>query len=519
MDNRNLIKNIPEPLRKKIAKGEVVPFIGAGISMGADLSGDKKMPSYKELLNNLLEVARNKMNEKHYLACKDLIHEGKHLDVAELIERVLNTGDLYTLLRSQLNHLQPKPSVTHEILNLFDFEIILTSNYDRILETSLYPTPEVVTYRDSVSLAILRQEKTPFIFKIHGDLTRPDTIILGWSKYQELQSEKNENTYGKALKSFIQSILLDKTILFLGCSFDDSEYAEYFFNFSKEFGTTGIHYALVEKGKVAKTKQAAWYKNMGVKMIEYIPDEEYSQVWEFLASLKPQEKNYQPKQGETFENFYLLRERSDYLKQQLHTETTAKSCRFLTPGITNGLAPISYIKATAGDKLDRFKVNFEGDFDTFKNETLALMVRRAENMELKLKEDGFEFRAIFLLEEAEKEMKEGTIFVKRRYDYIFELLKKYPERLQLRAYQGNVTTKEYRKSTFALVFFGEGRADIAYFYASQATTNKFSAQMLQINTRAVMEKVDHFERFWVDSLSMKETVNKLKECYDRYFSM
>ena len=515
-ENRKFIIDIPQALRDKMEKGEVVPFVGAGISMGAELANQQKMPSYKTLLNQLLKSAKNKLDTRSYNQCKRFIENGKHLVAAELIEKTLSTGDLYLLLRDQLNHLQPKPSITHEILNLFDFEIILTSNYDRILETSLYPTPEVVTYRDSVSLAILRQEKTPFVFKIHGDLTRPETIILGWSKYQELQSEEHAEEYGNALKSFIQSILLDKTILFLGCSFDDSEYAAYFSDFTKDYGTTGRHFALVEKDTIPAEKKKAWYQQMGIEMIEYIPDDEYSQVWEFLASLKPQEKNYQPKPGQAFENFYLLHERSDYLRQQLEIESESRSCRYLTPGITNCLAPPSYINLSCDKKLDRFQTDFQGDFNAFKASTLKYMLERSSNIERKLEEDNFEFRAIFLLNKVKEELEKGDKEVIERYKYILDLYNRYPNKLQLRAYQGDISMKDYMKSTYALVFFGEQNADIAYFYASQATTNKFTAQMLQINTRAVMEKVEHFERFWVDSASTKETIELIKSYYDQY---
>jgi|GEM_PF-6524087 len=518
-ENRIIAPGAKEWLRQKIEHGEVVPFIGAGISMGATLPDGLKMPGYKTLLNNLLESAKSWMNPSIYEECKILVENGKYMIAAEVIDKNLSTTDLYLLLRDQLNHLQPKPSIVHELLNLFDFDTIFTSNYDRMLETSLYPTPEVVTYRDSVSLAVLRREKKPFIFKIHGDLTRPETIVLGWSKYQELQGDNNAagEDYKAALKSFIQSILQEKTILFLGCSFADSEYGEYFLDFAKTFKTPGKHYALIEKGAVSEKEKRAWYQRMGVEMIEFIPDEHYSQVWEFLASLKPQKKEVTIKQGARFENFYLLNERPDYLTQQLRIEQTSTSCRYLTPGITNCLADENYINLNCDKQLERFEKDFEGDFQKFKSETLQVMLARAKNIEAKLQTENFEFRAIFLLDEVLKELNSGGEIIKNRYLHIIKLMEQHPDNLHLRIYKGTVSLEDYMKSTYALVFYGIPNPDIAYFYAPQATANKFTAHILQINTRPVMERVEHFERFWVASAPEKETYQILKNAIETTF--
>ena len=515
-ESRAFVPKAPEHLRKKMASGDVVPFIGAGISMGAELPKGLRMPSYKTLLENLLTFARPNMEDNIYNDCLALLNSGELLQAGDLIETTLNVRTLHELLREALNHLQPKPSTVHELLNLYDFPIIFTSNYDRILETSLYPTPEVVTYRDSVSMVTLLGEKSPFIFKIHGDLTRPETIVLGWSRYNKLHGKgkrlsKEEKAIAKSLDEFIGGILQHKTLLFLGCSFADGEYSEYFLNYAKTHGTTGRHYALVEKNSVTLDQKNQWRKALGVEIIEYVPDQTYSQVWEFLASLKPQQKNVSPIAGQSYENFYLLYERADYLKEQLATEKLATSCRFLTPGITNCLATEDYIRIICAETLNKYKEELGEKFDKFKNDVLENMWLRAKNIEEKLEQDNFEFRSIFLIDKVKEELALGDPLIVKRYHYILELIKKHPKKLRLRTYGHSIDNKEYMKSTYALIFFGSRLADIGYFYAPQATTNKFAAHMMQINTKPVTERVEHFERYWVNSLSEEMTITMLED--------
>jgi hypothetical protein len=504
---------VPDPLRKAMERGDVVPFIGAGISMGADLDEGLRMPSYEALLRNIFAKAdgsgRFSDKEENRETCLRLLEEGKLMNAADILDQVLSERDLYLYLRSELNHLQPRPSLTHELLNLLNFRIVLTSNYDRILESSFFPTPEVVTYRDKTSIPILMEERKPFIFKIHGDLTRPETIVLGWSRYEELHLSNNKEY--DALRFFFKSLLQNKTLLFLGCSMKNSEYSQYFADLAEMFGVQpGPHYALVEKGALTVDEKTHWYKRLGVDILEFERDENYSQVWEFIASLRPQRRPEDvPLPGKPWENFYVLDERPDYLQLQLDREIKAQSCRYLTPNLTNALTHEEYIRIHCDKELEKFR-DFVADFESFKRRTLEIMLKRASNLRELIEGGRIEVRAVFLQDSIEQELHEVGEPALDRFKYVLSLAKKYPGTLGLRAYAGPMSRTVFMKSTYALVFSDNQFPDIAWFYAPQATTNKFKTHMVQVNTRPVMERVEHFERLWVASLREGETIGLLE---------
>ena len=280
-------------------------------------------------------------------------------------------------------------------------------------------------------------------------------------------------------------------------------------NFSNAYGNTGKHFALIVKDSVPKDKMREWYKKMGITFIEYVPDKNFSQVWEYLASLKPQRKNYDPQPGTNYENFYLIEERPDYLRQQFEAEKKSISCRYITPSITNCLSTEDYIHQHCDIKFDRYKDRLKSDFPDFKNATLNYMLKRAKGIEDKLADPNFELRAVFLFSKVRKELEDANSIIINRYKYILDLYDRFPNKIHLRAYQGSISEKDYMKSTYALVFAGHEGSDINYFYASQATSNNFTTHMIQMNTRFVTERVEHFEKFWVASASINETKEML----------
>jgi hypothetical protein len=292
------------------------------------------------------------------------------------------------------------------------------------------------------------------------------------------------------------------------------EYAEYFSDFIKIHRVQpGRHFALVDArgltDREKKERKQYWY-HKGIRILYFTPDNNYSQVWEILAALKPKRASEStPTVGQPWENFYVLDERPDYLQLQLDREIVSRSCRYLTPSLTNALAPESYIHHHCEKELGKFEP-FVSDFPTFRDRTVEIMLQRAKNLEQLLESGRIELRAIFLQDSIEQELNASKGYALDRFKYILSLAERLPNALGIRAYPASMDREVFMKSTYALVFSDTASPDIAMFYAPQATTNKFKAHMVQINTRPVIERVEHFERLWVASLSEKKTLDLLR---------
>ncbi len=509
---RLLVDPPPASLRKAMSEGRVVPFIGAGISMGAKIDPRKRsrMPSYLELIEQLIDLADQDQifkNPDRRKECRRLIEQGDLLRAADILDLEIPANSRYKFLRQLLNPLEPRPSLAHELLNILDFPIVLTSNYDRILESTFYPRPEVLTYEDSASIPLLLRERKPFVFKIHGDLTRPETIVLGWSKYRELQ----ENEGYKALRHFIGSLLTEKTLLFLGCSLKGTEYSEYFLDYVETHRgiQPGPHYALVERGSLDPHRIDWWQRNLGVQILEYDKDPEHSHVWEFLSALKPRNTK-KPRRGQGWETFFTLDERPRYLEFQRKREAAAGSCRYLTPKIMNALAPPAYIRRHCQEELAKYRDRVS-DFAKFEAETTEAMLRRCRTTEEMLAA-GTEMRIVFLAATLTEEFEKLGDLAAARFRHVLKLQKRFPDRLRLRAYPRTVDWEDFMKSSFALVFDRETPpdVDVAIFYAPQASSNKFITHIAQINTPYVTERIRHFEQRWSAALSEKETLEAIR---------
>merc|ERR1711976_496531 len=105
--------------------------------------------------------------------------------------------------------------------------------------------------KDIRAIEILRSKLNnddKWILKLHGDISRPDTIIespLGYFSGHSLTS--------KDIKECLKKLIGNKSLLFLGCSFDSSETTSSI-EYLLEPGGETEHFALVEEGTYLEKK-------------------------------------------------------------------------------------------------------------------------------------------------------------------------------------------------------------------------------------------------------------------------
>ncbi len=183
-----------------IYEEEAALFVGAGLSLEAGFV------NWKELLRDLaVEIGLNVDQERDLVAVAQY-HLNQHgfdrSRLNQVIKRAFDsTGEI---------------PLNHQIICRLPINTIWTTNYDTLLEDAYKQARQVadVKSRDA-DLAIPKPNRKAVIYKMHGDIARPDEVIICKDDYE--QYEKRYPLFQKRLTSD----LLSKTFLFLGFSFTD----------------------------------------------------------------------------------------------------------------------------------------------------------------------------------------------------------------------------------------------------------------------------------------------------------
>lgn len=266
---------------ERIRDGTCVPFLGAGVNVSGD--GYQGLPMAREVALYLIKALTDLNEEQLESLTKAAAHElrlrliqvlaglddeqlnelseaamEEHLNQAGLLLNLLQAvlpdlarvalhveveTDLSYLMR-RLQEVLPdadcEPSPLLQTLAALPFELIVTTNYDRLLERAFGDTPyEPVVQRiagfDELEQNRLREQlsnpKGPIIYKIHGSFSdnRPlagqratDRLIITEEDYIQFLTVVGHEDMGVPM--LIREKMIGSTILFLGYSLQDWDF-------------------------------------------------------------------------------------------------------------------------------------------------------------------------------------------------------------------------------------------------------------------------------------------------------
>jgi hypothetical protein len=213
-----------------------------------------------------------------------LIEEKELLPAAEEIKDAVNPEIFRQALSSIMDDESISPSPTHLLLPTIPFTVVLTSNYDRLLERAygkVAQLPWVITHNSGTALTAALHERRFYILKVHGTIEHVETMVLGRRSYRELM-HGNE-----AYFEHIRTLLRTKMLLFVRFSLSDPDLR---LIPDREYVTWGghanIHYALMNAGEVNSILRKEWERDYGIQILPYEPSNEYHpEVGEFLKEL------------------------------------------------------------------------------------------------------------------------------------------------------------------------------------------------------------------------------------------
>jgi NAD-dependent SIR2 family protein deacetylase len=192
-----------ESLAAAIARGEVILFVGGGISQYLGL------PDFHELIEH---VAKQMNFTETNLGISD------YPIVAEAY--MLRHGKLGALRRWMderwhSSKIDVKKSTIHNLIIDLDFPTIYTTNYDRWLETAFAARKKPFHKIANMADLTYHAESVTEIIKFHGDFEDDDSLVLTETSYFQRMS------FETPLDIRLRADCLARPLLFIGYSLQD----------------------------------------------------------------------------------------------------------------------------------------------------------------------------------------------------------------------------------------------------------------------------------------------------------
>jgi hypothetical protein len=204
--------DIPLELAEQFGRGNGVLFVGAGLSRAAGL------PDWAGLIGEL----RSEM--------PDCPPDASYQDVASYYEIEFGRNRLVQRIREKLDTLNLRPTAVHRLLCEIQFSLIVTTNFDDLLEQTFRSEGRPFnTVTRSLDASFWSSDRAQIV-KIHGDVAIPESIVITAGDYERFSAER------AALIRLLGATLQTRTVLFMGYSVTDPDLREQLTNLRQETG-------------------------------------------------------------------------------------------------------------------------------------------------------------------------------------------------------------------------------------------------------------------------------------------
>jgi hypothetical protein len=262
----------PRELVEAIRRHQIVPFVGAGISMGVKPG---LFPSWPQLLEGLVDRMREEVSPEDAIAqVRQRIAQGDLLTAAEQAFQELGPYRFNRFLRERIRHRRPDGvdlSVVHALWEL-QAPVVVTTNYDDVLRWGREDAEPVSNDQDDeLNLLDLQASPTdPRVWHLHGTIHRLATLVLAGADYKRLYGDEAQpasySHYTSALVR-LREWIRSRPFLYMGFSFSDPyvlKQLEHVIGITK--GRQVPSFALMKKGQI--DRGALWPK-YNIQLVEY----------------------------------------------------------------------------------------------------------------------------------------------------------------------------------------------------------------------------------------------------------
>lgn len=261
-DNKKHLKQLIGLIRK----GQIIPYIGAGLSH-FKINGKPVYPLWGEFLDEVYEKYRqfgdkidNGINRTRLVDAQPPFKDRSCIDKASFLKEQLGQGffgiEVIDTFRQKkyseiANFLEKQPYTL--LPELFTNRFVLTTNFDNLIEL-IYQEKEKPFNACSVSDIDKMDEidsNRTILYKLHGTIDQPNSIILTREDYSEHYKSDSPNS------RILSKYLSGNSVLFMGCSLDEDDDIMPFYK-------KRINYAVFScaKDKIEEAEQKLSKKNI-----------------------------------------------------------------------------------------------------------------------------------------------------------------------------------------------------------------------------------------------------------------
>lgn len=218
-----LIQRIVEAIHKK----QCILFLGAGVHAPPPDGSPHQYPEAERppLGGALSRKLAEASGYSDQFPGKDTSHLQR---VAWYYEHSRGRSDLVAAVRKEVDEGR-KPSPLLGLLAKLDFPLVVTTNYDNLFERALYAagkTPIVSIYnpdknQHTLDLDTEPGSTKPFLLKIHGDITRPESMVITDEDYIQFVMRMGDKDPFDPIPETLKYYLRRWHVLFVGYSLLD----------------------------------------------------------------------------------------------------------------------------------------------------------------------------------------------------------------------------------------------------------------------------------------------------------
>lgn len=187
----------------RIEAGDVVPFIGAGISVAGGF------PTWE---GHLHEQGRTANLAEARI--QQLLDNGEYETVLEEIEAVRGRDVFIQEMKDVFSRNGSIPDAVWRISELFS-DTLITTNYDHLLEQAFDDGESRVQILNGKD-ALKPDASSTTIIMLHGDIRKPQHCVLSQQQYNEAYGQQLDQTL--AIPRLLSYYYRTSSLLFLGCS-------------------------------------------------------------------------------------------------------------------------------------------------------------------------------------------------------------------------------------------------------------------------------------------------------------
>lgn len=265
----------------EILERDLVKAINSGncfILVGSGPSNEIGLLSWNDLANHCIKLLNADKFKVHNVQLKKLLAEKDYPKIFSIVSNEVGIDELARKIQDVLENDRVDGGIYTFISN-WPFACYLTTNYDNALFNHLrnIRVPVVQKLNTLEDLRTLRSNSRNTIYKIHGDPTNPDSIVLTSEQYEKFSSSDETSYWREKIRSVLHMV----DLVIIGYSLSDPEFKNQLER-AKEIAEPGHPVSMFASG-LDKRQVKELFLDYNVRVIPYNnSDDSHSDLYKVL---------------------------------------------------------------------------------------------------------------------------------------------------------------------------------------------------------------------------------------------